>query len=117
MIPFNIDESWYQTHWYGDPAQQPRPPRGKTRNRAAIGRIAAAALLTTIGSGAALAQGAPPGSAPWQSSWPSYVEQHQMQTMAASRATTTRPGGNAVAARRGGSVPVAGNAQIRFPRG
>jgi hypothetical protein len=33
----------------------------------------AAALLTALGGGTALAQGAPPNSA-WSSSWPSYVQ-------------------------------------------
>ncbi len=67
----------------------------------------AVALLTALGSGAALAQGAPPGYAPWHSGWPSYIETHQAPAMSAHRATTTRA--DQLAAAR--SVPVAGNPQ------
>jgi hypothetical protein len=38
----------------------------------------ATALLTLLGAGAALAQGAPPGSA-WHSGWPAYVQQQQAE--------------------------------------
>ncbi len=70
-------------------------------------KIATAALFVALGSGAALAQGAPPGSPSWQSGWPSAGDVHQAQAMAAHRATTART--NQFAATR--SVPVAGNAQ------
>ena len=37
----------------------------------------AAALLTAVGSGTALAQGAPPGSPSWNNSWPGVVDSYQ----------------------------------------
>jgi hypothetical protein len=43
--------------------------------------IATAALLTAIGSGAALAQGAPPGFAPWQSGWHGAIAVPQAQIL------------------------------------
>jgi hypothetical protein len=71
----------------------------------------AAALLTMIGSGAALAQGAPPGSASWHSGWPSFIESQRMN---ARRATTPRPDHRGAATENSGSVPVAGNAQNTY---
>ena len=41
----------------------------------------AAALLTAIGSGAALAQGAPPGSPSWNNSWPGTVDSYQARAV------------------------------------
>jgi hypothetical protein len=41
----------------------------------------AAALLTAIGSGAALAQGAPPGSPSWNNSWPGSSESYQARAV------------------------------------
>ena len=76
----------------------------------------AAALLTAMGGGAALAQGAPSGFAPWHSGWPSAIETQPMQAMSARKATTLHPGSRTVVARNGGSVPVASNAQGN-PRG
>jgi hypothetical protein len=70
-------------------------------------KIAIAALLTALGSGAALAQGAPPGSPSWHSGWPGVTELRQAQAMNARKPTTTRP--DQFAASR--SVPVAGNPQ------
>jgi hypothetical protein len=54
----------------------------------------AAALLSAIGSGAALAQGCPPGGA-WRSGWPGYPGTGRAQTMATHQA-------DSVAAGRGG---------------
>jgi hypothetical protein len=41
----------------------------------------AAALLTAIGGGAALAQGAPPGSPSWNNSWPGTAESYQARVV------------------------------------
>jgi hypothetical protein len=71
--------------------------------------VTAAALLTLIGSGAALAQGAPPSFVPWQSGWHGAVAASQ----APGTATAERPDSRTVLARSGGSVPVAGNLQSR----
>jgi len=46
----------------------------------------AAVLLTAIGSGAALAQGAPPGSPSWNNSWPGAAESHQARVMNGTKA-------------------------------
>ncbi len=79
--------------------------------------ITVAALLTAVGSGAALAQGAPPGFAPWQSGWSSYIEPHQAPVRSARGASTMRSDRSAAAARQNGSVPVAGNGQSIHRRG
>ncbi len=50
----------------------------------------AAALLSAIGSGAALAQGAPPGSPSWNNSWPGIVELYQARAVNAPKTTTAR---------------------------
>jgi hypothetical protein len=47
----------------------------------------AAALLTAIGSGAALAQGAPPGSPSWNDSWPGTVPSYQGRAVSAHKST------------------------------
>lgn len=72
--------------------------------------MTAAALLTAIGSGAALAQGAPPSFVPWQSGWHTAAALSQAPALGT---MTARPGSRAVLARIGGSVPVAGNPQSR----
>ncbi len=72
--------------------------------------VTAAALLTLIGSGAALAQGAPPSLVPWQSGWHGAVAALQAQ---APRTMATRPDNRTVLAKNSGSVPVAGNPQGR----
>ncbi len=74
-------------------------------------RIVTAALLTAIGSGAALAQGNPPGYGPWQSGWPAYVKSLQANPMTADTAVAARPNSRPALARNGVSVPVAGNTQ------
>ena len=63
---------------------------------------AAAALLTALGSGAALAQGAPPGSPSWRT-----IVAAQAQGTGASAATR---GDRATVAGRNRPVPVAANA-------
>lgn len=73
--------------------------------------ITVAALLATIGSGAALAQGTPPGYAPWQSSWPDYVKSLQANPMSAHTAVAARPNSRPALARNGVPIPVAGNTQ------
>jgi hypothetical protein len=111
MVPFRVNQSWYETYWYGHALHARwRPAEGQRSTRAK--RIAAAAaLLTAIGGGAALAQGTPPGFGPWQSGWPSYVESHQAHAANAGKATTAHPGGRAAMARNGEPAPFAGNAQ------
>ena len=71
--------------------------------------VTAAALLTVLGTGAALAQGAPPGSVPWQSGWPGYVASRQVQAMSP-RNETQKPADSSVVARTRRPIPVAGNA-------
>ncbi len=73
-------------------------------------QIAIVAALTVIGGAAALAQGAPPGLAPWHSGWPSFIETQQMQATSAGRASTSHPASRTEAP-RSGSVPVASNVQ------
>jgi hypothetical protein len=73
------------------------------------------ALFTAVGSGAALAQGAPPGFAPWHSGWPGYVESHQAPGTSAALATTRRQAPATPVARNGSSAPVVGYAE-RNPR-
>ncbi len=63
-----------------------------------------AALLSAIGSGAALAQGAPPGFA-WHSGWPSHIQSQQVFAMNARKATTTRPDSRTEVTRNAGSFP------------
>jgi hypothetical protein len=41
--------------------------------------MTAAALLTLLGSGAAMAQGLPPGYGGWHSGWAAYVQSQQAQ--------------------------------------
>lgn len=65
--------------------------------------IAAVALLTAIGGGAAFAQRAPPSLAPWHSGWSSYIESHQAQ---ARGAIMTQPESRVSLARNGRSMPV-----------
>ncbi len=76
----------------------------------------ATALLTAIGSGTVLAQGVPPGFAPWHSGWPSTTESRQAPAMNARRATTPRPESRTATTRNGGPIPVAGNAQNTYRR-
>ena len=57
MIPFKVDQSWYETYWYGDASLR---HAGKRRPIRLKSIAAAAALLAASGSGAALAQGLPP---------------------------------------------------------
>ncbi|HJS88258.1 MAG TPA: hypothetical protein VJ779_22635 [Acetobacteraceae bacterium] len=49
----------------------------------------AAALLLAIGSGAALAQGAPPGSPSWNDSWPGIAEAPQARAVNTHKANET----------------------------
>jgi DNA-binding beta-propeller fold protein YncE len=46
-----------------------------------------AAVLTLLGSGAALAQGLPPGYGAWHSGWSAYVQSQQAQLNARNAAT------------------------------
>jgi hypothetical protein len=65
----------------------------------------AAALLLAISSGAALAQGAPPGFTPWHSSWTGNTE---LQQPMSARQPSKAPAHQFAATK---SVPVAGNPQ------
>jgi hypothetical protein len=47
------------------------------------------AALSGIGATAAMAQGLPPGTHPWESGWPAYVQARQAQPSAAQ--TPSRP--------------------------
>ncbi len=76
--------------------------------------VIAAALLTAIGSGAALAQGAPPGSASWQSASVGTTGARQAPAMNARRATMPRPARPTALGRNGRSIPVAGYVQGRY---
>ncbi|HJS83879.1 MAG TPA: hypothetical protein VJ779_00270 [Acetobacteraceae bacterium] len=76
-----------------------------------------AALLTVLGGGVALAQGAPPGYGNWQSGWRGAAEAQQAQAMAAPRANTTRPNDRAALARNSGSASLAGEAQRAYRGG
>ncbi len=71
----------------------------------------AAVLLTAIGSGAALGQGAPPGYAAWQSSWPGYAKSLPSPATSARTTITAPPNGRTAFARNGMPVPVAANVQ------
>jgi hypothetical protein len=79
--------------------------------------MTAAALLTVIGGGAALAQGAPPGFGPWQSGWRGAAEAQQAQAMRAPPAAKTRPEGRAAVARSSGSMSLAGDAHAGYRGG
>jgi hypothetical protein len=77
-----------------------------------MGKIATiAAALAVLGSGAALAQGAPPGFAPWQSGWPGFVQAHPSQETSDREGSVTRSEDRSLIARRSGSVPVRATAQ------
>ena len=74
---------------------------------------AAAALLTLLGGGAAMAQGLPPGYA-WHSGWPAYVAQQQAELNArnALARNANRANGERTAVtqnERTPSVPLAAN--------
>jgi len=71
----------------------------------------AAALLAALGSGAALAQGLPPGSAAWQSGWPSSTGSQRGQSVSPGEASTTRDEARTMTARGHGPAPVASNTQ------
>jgi hypothetical protein len=73
-----------------------------------IKKIVTVAAFTVIGTGAALAQGTPPGSVPWQSGWPAYVASRQVQAMSP-RKEAPRPADSSVVARVRRPIPVAGN--------
>jgi hypothetical protein len=73
--------------------------------------ITATAMLATLGSGAALAQGVPPGFAAWQSGWPRFIESQRGQSVSPSEASTTRDKARTMASRRNGPAPVASNTQ------
>ena len=112
MIPFSVNQSWYETHWFGGALPRARCRLAESRRASRVKRIAAiAALITEIGGGAALAQGAPPGFSPWQSGWPGYVESHQAHARNAHGATAAHPGGRAAVAKNSQPAPLAGNTQ------
>ena len=71
----------------------------------------AAAVLTALGSGAALAQGLPPDFATWQSGWPSFIESQRGQSVSRGEASTTRDETRAMAARGNGPALVTSNTQ------
>jgi hypothetical protein len=75
--------------------------------------IAIAALLAAIGSGAALAQGAPPGSPAWKTTGASA----QAQGVSGAGATAMNPGTRMVITKRGGALPVAGGLSAYDRRG
>ena len=117
MIPFIVNKSWYETHWYGRAVPRacrlPAESRGSTRAK----KIAAAALLTATGGGAALAQGSPPGLGPWQSGWPDYLVSHRPRAAEARGPAAAQPGGRAAVAKNGEPAPVAGNAPATRRKG
>ncbi len=76
--------------------------------------VTVAAVLTGLGSGAALAQGAPPSLVPWQSGWLGSIETHPNQAMDDRNASVMRPKEGSMTARRGRPVPVAGNVQDTY---
>jgi hypothetical protein len=108
MIPFKVDQSWYETYWYGDASLR---HAGKRRPIRLKSIAAAAALLAASGSGAALAQGLPPGFDLYQSSWPNYVESHQAHAASVGGTITTHANGSASIARNNESASVADNIQ------
>ena len=112
MIPFKVYQSWYEDHWYGD-ASLNLKHAGKRSLIRLKSVAAAAALLTAIGSGAALAQGLPPGFGSWQSTWPSHIESRQAQ---AQGTTVAHPERRVSLAGNGRPMPAAGMAS-REPAG
>ncbi|MBV8615460.1 MAG: hypothetical protein JOY66_17075 [Acetobacteraceae bacterium] len=69
----------------------------------------AAALLTAIGSGGALAQGAPPGSPSWNNSWPGTVESYQAHAAGAAKVAQAHSNQFAQAKAGSGRTNVQGN--------
>jgi hypothetical protein len=70
--------------------------------------IAIAALLAALGSGAALAQGAPPGSPAWKTA----TALAQAQGVSGAGATVMNPGTRMAGTKRGRAIPVAGGLSV-----
>ena len=78
---------------------------------------AIAVVFTALGSGAALAQGAPAGFVPWQSGWPASITAQPARATSPRAASAPSPARNGWTANGGRPVSVAGSAPNRARRG